>query len=64
LFPIVFGSSDASYEEGFTWPEAPAPIRYVVHYFFERKYQGAWRFSPSTTWGERRPLLFTGKEAL
>ncbi|KAE8448339.1 hypothetical protein EG329_009583 [Mollisiaceae sp. DMI_Dod_QoI] len=53
LFPIVLGSGDAS------WPEVPNFLKYVVHYWFERKYQGAWRFSPCTTWGERRPLLFT-----
>ncbi|KAE9381189.1 hypothetical protein N431DRAFT_392151 [Stipitochalara longipes BDJ] len=61
LFPIVLGSADSSYEEGFEWPEVPGPIKVVIHYWFERKYQGAWRFCPSTTWGERRPLIFTQK---
>jgi len=32
------------------------------NYWFERKYQGVWRFCPSTTWGERRPLMFTEKQ--
>ncbi|KAH8770313.1 hypothetical protein BGZ57DRAFT_1017042 [Hyaloscypha finlandica] len=63
LYPIVFGSSDNSYEEGFEWPEVPGPIRALVHYWFERKYQGVWRFCPSTTWGERRPLMFTEKQS-
>lgn len=49
LYPIVLGSSDRSYEEGFDWPEVPGPVRALVHYWFERKYQGAWRFCPSTT---------------
>ncbi|CZR51055.1 uncharacterized protein PAC_00930 [Phialocephala subalpina] len=55
LYPIVLGSGDGE------WPIVPAIAKYVVHYWFERKYQGAWRFSPCTTWGEPRPLLFTGE---
>ncbi|PMD19715.1 hypothetical protein NA56DRAFT_197819 [Hyaloscypha hepaticicola] len=61
LFPIVLGSSDVNYEGGLDWPEVPGPIKALVYYWFERKYKGAWRFCPSTTWGERRQLLFTGK---
>lgn len=62
LFPIVMGTHDATYEEAFAWPVLPFFVRYLVHYWFERKYQGAWRFNPSTTWGEPKPLLFTEKK--
>ncbi|KAM6478282.1 hypothetical protein HDV62DRAFT_394350 [Trichoderma sp. SZMC 28011] len=60
IFPIVFGSSDGAFEGAGDWPEVPGPVRLLVHYWFERKHQGAWRFSPSTTWGVKRPLAFTG----
>ncbi|PVH69719.1 hypothetical protein DL98DRAFT_505367, partial [Cadophora sp. DSE1049] len=56
LFPMVLGSGDNSLIH---WPRVPAPVPYLVHYIFEWKYSGAWRFSPSTTWGNRRPLAFT-----
>jgi len=58
---MVLGTADGSYEEGFQWPELPGIIKSLVHHWFERKYRGAWRFSPSTTWGEKRPLMFTAK---
>ncbi|KUJ22653.1 uncharacterized protein LY89DRAFT_680770 [Mollisia scopiformis] len=61
LFPMVLGSTDRTYEKGPMWPPVPDFLKYVVHYWFERKYQGAWRFSPSTTWGEKRPLLCLGE---
>jgi len=62
LYPIVFGTGDFTFEGGKNWPEVPFFVRYLVHYWFERKYQGVWRFSPSTTWGEKRALLFTGED--
>lgn len=62
LFPIVLGTGDSSYEEGFEWPVIPGFLRYVVHYWFERKWSGVWRFSPSTTWGEKRALAFGPQE--
>ena len=52
------GSGDNSI---ITWPLVPPPVRYLVHYIFEWKYAGAWRFNPSTSWGDKRPLAFTGK---
>ncbi|KAL7945351.1 hypothetical protein V8C42DRAFT_322883 [Trichoderma barbatum] len=60
IFPIVFGSSDGEFEGAGDWPEVPGIVRILVHYYFERKHRGAWRFSPSTTWGVKRPLAFTG----
>ncbi|EHK20680.1 uncharacterized protein TRIVIDRAFT_192611 [Trichoderma virens Gv29-8] len=60
IFPIVLGSSDREFEGAGDWPEVPGVVRILVHYYFERKHRGAWRFSPSTTWGNKRPLTFTG----
>ncbi|KAL2072668.1 hypothetical protein VTL71DRAFT_12011 [Oculimacula yallundae] len=61
LFPIVLGTVDVSYEGGCLWPELPGPVKSLVHYWYERKHQGVWRFSPCSTWGEKRPLSFTAK---
>lgn len=58
LYPMVMGSTDRSI---INWPVVPAPVMYLVHYVFEWKYAGAWRFSPSTSWGKKRQLAFTGK---
>lgn len=57
----MFGTGDVDYDNE-EWPVVPGFVRYLVHYWFERKYQGSWRFSPSTTWGVRRPLLFLEDE--
>jgi hypothetical protein len=59
LFPLVMGSSDASYEGEPLWPEVPGPVRYLIHYYFERKYRSVWRFCPSDTWGVRREFAFS-----
>ncbi|KAG4424775.1 hypothetical protein IFR04_002123 [Cadophora malorum] len=61
LFPMVLGTCDAGYEGGCVWPGLPGPVMSLVHYWFERKYKGVWRFSPCSTWGEKRPLAFTEK---
>jgi len=60
LHPLVFGTADRTFENE-DWPEVPMPVRYLVHYWFERKHRGVWRFSPSTTFGEPRPLTFGGE---
>lgn len=60
VFPMVFGSADRDFEDAGDWPPVPGFIRMLVHYYFERKHRGVWRFLPSTTWGVRRPLEFTG----
>jgi hypothetical protein len=57
-FPIVCGSHDNTFEGGYRWPQIPWFVNTLVHYVFERKYQGAWRFNPSDAWGTPRPLLF------
>ncbi|KAH6709126.1 hypothetical protein DL95DRAFT_435627 [Leptodontidium sp. 2 PMI_412] len=61
LYPMVFGNCDRAYEDGCVWPEIPGFVLSLVHYWFERKYRGVWRFSPCSTWGEKRPLAFTAK---
>ncbi|CZT04722.1 uncharacterized protein RAG0_11084 [Rhynchosporium agropyri] len=61
LFPIVLGTTDIGYEGNCVWPELPGFVKSLVHYWYERKYQGVWRFSPCSTWGEKRPLTFTAK---
>lgn len=56
---MVMGSGDNSL---ITWPVVPPPVLYLIHYVFEWKHSGAWRFNPSTTWGDKRPLAFTGEK--
>jgi len=58
LYPIVMGCSDKSFEGGNTFPEAPFFVPYVIHYYFERKYKGSWRFNPCTAWSQPRLLVF------
>lgn len=57
-YPIVFGSADRTYEGGNDFPVVPFFVPYLVHYYFERQYQGSWRFNPCDTWGKPRPLQF------
>lgn len=53
------GSRDVTFEHGMhTWPPVPFFVPYLVHYFFERRHRGAWRFSPSDTYGRPRKLAF------
>lgn len=56
------GSSDAEFEGGPLWPAVPPPVRYLIHYVFERKYRSVWRFSPSDTWGKRQVVAFGPKD--
>jgi hypothetical protein len=59
LFPLVMGSRDVTYEGGIHhWPPIPFFVPYLVHWYFERKHAGAWRFSPSDTFGRPRALKF------
>mgnify|MGYP003636511221 CR=1 FL=1 len=46
---MVLGTCDAGYEGGCVWPGLPGPVMSLVHYWFERKYKGVWRFSPCST---------------
>jgi hypothetical protein len=58
LYPIVMGCSDKTHEGGNTFPSVPFFVPYLVHYHFERKYRGSWRFNPCTTRSKPRPLVF------
>ena len=53
------GSRDVTFENGMhTWPPVPFFVPYIVHYYFERRHSGAWRFGPSDTYGKPRKLAF------
>lgn len=57
--PLVFGTADRSFEGGIhNFPPVPFFVPYGIHYAFEMPHRGAWRFSPCTTWRDRRELLF------
>ncbi|KAF2448503.1 hypothetical protein P171DRAFT_428563 [Karstenula rhodostoma CBS 690.94] len=57
--PLVFGTADRAFEGGIhNFPPVPFFVPYVIRYAFERPHRGAWRFSPCTTWRDRRDLLF------
>ncbi|PWY76079.1 hypothetical protein BO94DRAFT_627153 [Aspergillus sclerotioniger CBS 115572] len=58
--PMVLGLRDVTFEGGNDWPVMPPLSAWVVHYFFKRKYNGAWRFLPCDTWGRPRELAFGG----
>ncbi|GLA33272.1 hypothetical protein AnigIFM63309_000095 [Aspergillus niger] len=56
--PMVLGLRDITFEGGNQWPTMPPFSTHFVHYLFARKHAGAWRFLPSDTWGNPRPLAF------
>jgi hemerythrin-like domain-containing protein len=59
LYPLVFGTLDKTFEGGNFWPEeVPFFVFPLVHYWYEKKHQGVWRFNPCTTYREKRPLMF------
>ncbi|KAK4502732.1 hypothetical protein PRZ48_006158 [Zasmidium cellare] len=64
LGPLVFGTSDRGFEGGMhNFPPVPLFVPYVIHYVLERRYRGAWRFNPCTSWRDRRELPYTGERA-
>lgn len=53
------GSRDNTFENGMqTWPPVPFLVLYIVHYYFERRHRGLWRFGPSMTFGMPRRSAF------
>ncbi|KAF2840160.1 hypothetical protein M501DRAFT_1002455 [Patellaria atrata CBS 101060] len=58
IWPIVMRTSDKTFEGGNPFPPVPAPLRWLIHHYFERKYKGAWVFSPCDTWSRPRDLPF------
>ncbi|KAF7956541.1 hypothetical protein EAE96_003877 [Botrytis aclada] len=50
--PLILGLSDSTFEDGkYVFPAVPNFARYLVHYWYCRKHQGAWRFLPCDMWG-------------
>ena len=61
LYPLVMGTADHQYG-GESWPAVPFFVRYLVRYWYERRWRGVWRFNPSDTWGVPRGLAFGAAE--
>jgi hypothetical protein len=56
--PMVLGLRDITFEGGNQWPTLPPQSNKIVQNLLARKHAGAWRFLPSDTWGNPRPLKF------
>jgi hypothetical protein len=57
--PLILGLSDSTFEDGaYVFPAVPGFARYLVHYWYARKYASVWRFLPCDMWGMPRPLQF------
>jgi len=56
VFPLVLGTCDKTYEGGNSFPPLPAPVPYLIKYWFGRSHSGAWRFNPCDFWGQPVPL--------
>ncbi|RQM07487.1 hypothetical protein DH86_00002997 [Scytalidium sp. 3C] len=55
--PLLFKGHDKTFEGSIhSWPQVPFFVPYLIHYIYSRKYEGAWRFAPCSTWGEPLPL--------
>lgn len=58
--PLALGCCDRNFEGGNNWPEMPWVGPWFVHYLMGRKHAGAWRFLPSDSWRNPRPLKYLG----
>jgi hypothetical protein len=58
LFPMCVSSVDVDYEGGNTWPNLPFFFVFAIDWYFQKKHQSVWRFSPCDMHGHKRPLLF------
>ena len=56
--PMVLGLCDKTFQGGNDWPVMPIGSAYIVHYLFGRKHRGAWKFLPSDTFRQPRPLPY------
>lgn len=58
--PLALGCVDKTYEGGIhkDFPPFPFFVPYIVHYWYSRKFAGAWRFCPSDFWGRPKELYF------
>ena len=64
--PFVFGCQDSGFlldGEKIPFPEVPVPlvVPYIIDHVVSRRFPGAWRFCPSSAYGQVRP--FTGRPA-
>jgi hypothetical protein len=62
--PFVFGCQDSDFlldGKKISFPDVPVPIivPYIIDQVIARRYSGAWRFSPSSAYGQ--PRLCTGR---
>ncbi|KAF7929883.1 uncharacterized protein EAE97_009480 [Botrytis byssoidea] len=59
--PLILGLSESTFENGkYVFSDVPGFARYLVHYWYCRTQQGAWRFLPwdNLMWGMPRSLAF------
>ncbi|KAL9114710.1 MAG: hypothetical protein Q9227_001388 [Pyrenula ochraceoflavens] len=65
IAPFVLGCQDSSFlldGRKTRFPEAPFIAPYVVDIVLSRRHKGAWRFNPSTMFGEPKPQLHIVQE--
>lgn len=61
-FPFIFSCNDVTFEGGkHDFPPVPWIVNFVVKWWFGRKHQGAWRFSPSDMYGRPKAPVFGPK---
>ena len=58
--PMVLGLCDKTFQGGNSWPAMPMGSAYIVHYLLGSKHRGAWKFLPSDTFRQPRPLPYLG----
>ncbi|KAL2060973.1 hypothetical protein VTL71DRAFT_9025 [Oculimacula yallundae] len=60
ILPGFLGSHDSTFEGGIHhwWPPFPFFMPYLIKYWYMRKHQGAWRFSPCDAFGVPKELPF------
>ena len=63
VYPMVMGTIDDTYENGMhkgLFPPTPWFVPYLIKYWYERRHEGSWRFSPCDGFGKPRELMFLG----
>ncbi|TEY54144.1 hypothetical protein BOTCAL_0242g00110 [Botryotinia calthae] len=60
--PLILGLSDSTFEDGkYVFLAVPKFARYLVHYWYFHKHQGAWRFLPCDMWGIPKTTCDVGR---
>ncbi|PWI64553.1 hypothetical protein PCL_09566 [Purpureocillium lilacinum] len=59
--PLFIGCSDKTFVldgQNIPFPPVPFFVPYIIKLFFEPRHAGSWRFNPSDSFGQPRPLRF------